>query len=482
MTGFRGKRGARGGRGGRDRGRFNGRNGGPQSREVYKGDNANDFPATIALIEVGSSQREPRHRYTFKDDTMTLQFQEKTLSVHGCADYEEGKRVTADMMLKQIYPNHTLAASTVTFKDAHEFTSDADAWKEVLVKYNANRQQKRLDFLKEMQEETTYTDEVKEQKIATYEKNYAVQPKPEYDELCKSYLDRREKRRNATKVKRENNSNKRMSDGSDKESGSEREATTEESEDDDDPDRETYRRIVEMLADVSRVQNIPYPEYSFKHEEDQSVLTLHFQKTVITMKKERAKRVNMRGVISDLMLKDLYAEHEVYETTQNFIDACEKSTSDVDWDAKVAQCRKDNEERVQEKIKVLEGRKFTDEVKAEIRARYQLWLEDRPQPTYEELCKRVDDRLARIDAKRANRKTNRNRGGDRGGERNASGDGQANNKAAGRSRGGRRGFRGGFRGKRSGFRGNFRGRNNRGKKVQKTQAAGEGAQEVKVEN
>merc|ERR1712036_42583 len=189
-----------------------------------------------------------------------------------------------------------------------------------------------------------------------------------------------------------------------------------------------------------------------------------------------------RGVISDLMLKDLYAEHEVYETTQNFIDACEKSTSDVDWDAKVAQCRKDNEERVQEKIKVLEGRKFTDEVKAEIRARYQLWLEDRPQPTYEELCKRVDDRLARIDAKRANRKTNRNRGGDRGGERNASGDGQANNKAAGRSRGGRRGFRGGFRGKRSGFRGNFRGRNNRGKKVQKTQAAGEGAQEVKVEN
>lgn len=463
MTGFRGRRGFRG------RGRFNRHEAAQRAQrlEVYKGEHANDFPATIALIEVGSALRQPRHRFKFNEETMTLEFQDKTLKVHGCADYEEGKRVAADLMLQQIYPTHTLTASTKQFHDSHELVTDTPAWDETMTIYNDNREKKRLQFRETMQTSTDYDQETKDRKIANYEKNYAVQKMPDYAGLCTDYLERRQRPKKQRTPK-----NERMSDGensgksSDKRtSGSEHEASTDES-DEEDPDRETYRRIVEMLADVSRVQNIPYPEYIFKRADDeQSELTMKFQTTVITMTKARALRVNMRGIVSDLMLNDLFEDHEITNTTQDHIEACKKTTDTENWDDKVAKCRQQNEQRVREKIAHLEKddrEKMTDEVKAEIRARYDLWLQERPQPTYAELCARVEDRLTRLNARRSTRRRNFPTGGRENG------------------RGGRgRGYRGkNFRGRGK----NFRGRRDRGPK--KVDGSGDNVdkREVKADN
>jgi len=224
-----------------------------------------------------------------------------------------------------------------------------------------------------------------------------------------------------------------------------------------------------MGADVCRVQNMPYPVYDFDTDESQAMLTMTFETTVIKMSKPKDVRLNMRGIISDLMLKRLYSDHQLMPVTLENEANCNVEKSAENWEEKVAACRDDNRTRVEEKMKLLDERKdrMEEATVAEMRARYELWLEERPQPTYAELCQRVDDRLARIAARRGKRSYRPDRAG---------GD-QGSGRGKGRGSGGQR---------RTGGRGPLRGRKRmprrRGNKNGEvdTAAAGDGAQKTEL--
>lgn len=462
---------------GGNRGGFRGRGRREPRVDIYSGEHAEDFPSAVGLIEVINDLRQPRHRYNFDDETMILKFQEMTLTVHGCADHAEGKRVASDLMLKQVYPEHKLNPTSASFKDAHEIKRDAEAWNEDMEKYNENRRNKRLEFLEDMKNNTSLTEEARQLKIESYEQNYKVREIPQYGELCQNYMARKQKNKDRVQKKRENRNSRRrdkerMSSGEStpgSKSSDDKKHDSDVNEYEEDPDKKAYNRVVEMLADVCRVQNMPYPVYDFDTDESQAMLTMTFETTVIKMSKPKDVRLNMRGIISDLMLKRLYSDHQLMPVTLENESNCNVEKSTENWEEKVAACRDDNRTRVEEKMKLLDERKdrMDEATVAEMRARYELWLEERPQPTYAELCQRVDDRLARIAARRGKRSYRPDRaGGDQG-------SGRRNKRGSGGQR--RTGGRGPFRGRKR----MPRRRGNKNGEVD-TAAAGDGAQKTEL--